>query len=118
MCESKRLFITSVVVNIVLFICLVSIAVHFTNSLSYSADVKKVISYIFISLSDMFYRLVLYTGAKQENRRTEQNNSKAERNNSKAEQNNGKAEQNNGIADHWNKKSEKENWEISKYVFK
>jgi len=39
--ESKRAFITSLIINIISFICLVSVAVHLTNSLSYSAHVNK-----------------------------------------------------------------------------
>ena len=44
MCESKRAFITSVVINVVLFICLVSISVHFRNLFSYTTNINKVIS--------------------------------------------------------------------------
>ena len=76
-CESKRAFNT--------FICLISITVHFTNSLSYTENMNKVISYIYNLLLDIFYRLFLHTGAKQENRWTDQNKCKAEWRNSQAE---------------------------------
>jgi len=41
MCQLKRAFITSVLINAVLFICLVSIPVQCTNSLSYKDGINK-----------------------------------------------------------------------------
>ena len=59
-CESKRAFITSVVINVISFICLISIAIHFTNYLSYTADVNKVLVTFFISYQRFFIK-IFYT---------------------------------------------------------
>ena len=96
--ESKSVVITSVVINVILFISLISIEVQFNNALSYSADVIKVISLFFNYFSICFFLWRLpYTGAKQENRWSERNNSKP---------------------GHWSKKSEQEDWGNTKYFFR